>query len=176
MWSLCGVLLLCRPWMDTNLVLPLTGSSVDRCRVIFDYYLDADALQQAAASSSCDLSNSASNAATTSSSETSEQVPSGPRAAVIRAALQSKFVKDSLASSHQVQVSRLACMASCWKGGSLLLPCRRHRRVTCLMCLLWIHIYQQIPCTTWAQVVAMARCLSDASAVRHGLSGLCRSA
>jgi len=106
--------------MDTNLVLPLTGSSVDRCRVIFDYYLDAEALQQAAASSSCDSSNSASNAASTSStssSPTSGHLPRGPKADVIRAALHSKFVKDSLASSHQVQVDGLACMA--WNEGSM---------------------------------------------------------
>lgn len=83
--------------MDTNLVQPLTGSSIDRCRVVFDYWLDADALRQAAA-------GSVSNETGTSSSTSSQPVGLQAAAAVKAAALESQFVQDSLASSHQVQV------------------------------------------------------------------------
>lgn len=77
--------------MDTNVVVPLNGSSVDRCRVIFDYWLEADALQQAAATVD----------PTTYGSSISI---SSRNAGILKAALQSDFVQDSLASSHKVQV------------------------------------------------------------------------
>lgn len=77
------------PWLDTNLVLPLTSRDVDRCKVVFDYFLDAVALAQAAASTG---------------SSGSWQPGGAPLAEAVQAALQSQFVQDSLASSHQVQV------------------------------------------------------------------------
>lgn len=82
--------------MDTNVVVPLNGSSVDRCRVIFDYWLEAEALQQAAATIVDPGTYGRSKSSTNSSR---------PDRGMIAAALQSDFVQDSLASSHKVQVS-----------------------------------------------------------------------
>lgn len=85
--------------MDTNLVTPLTGKDVDRCKVTFDYWLDAEALQQAAVSAT----SSSSSSRPGGQGVVLETTPAP--AAAIEAALQSQFVRDSLASSHQVQVS-----------------------------------------------------------------------
>jgi hypothetical protein len=93
------------PWMDTNLVTPLTGKDVDTCRVTFDYWLDAYALQQAAASTSSSSSGSSSSSSSSGSGGLYLTAGMSPAsAAVVEAALQSKFVRDSLGSSHQVQV------------------------------------------------------------------------
>jgi hypothetical protein len=93
--------------MDTNVVVPLNGRDVDRCRVVFDYWLDEGALQQAAASSTSSGSSTAGAAAAEAGSA---GLSPGQRlsdsGARVQAALQSQFVQDSLASSHQVQVGR----------------------------------------------------------------------
>jgi hypothetical protein len=101
------------PWMDTNLVLPLTGREVDRCRVVFDYWLEADALQQAAASTTAN----AADADASSSSGGGLEASAGCLADAVRSALQSQFVQDSLASSHQVQVR---AYSTNWAGTDLL--------------------------------------------------------
>ncbi|WIA32975.1 hypothetical protein OEZ86_006137 [Tetradesmus obliquus] len=100
------------PWMDTNVVLPYSGSSTDRCRVVFDYWLDAAAVQQAAATvqGSSSSSSSSSSADRDSSCSTGGGSAAGSSsggsladAAVVATARQSAFVRDSLASSHKVQ-------------------------------------------------------------------------
>jgi hypothetical protein len=90
--------------MDTNLVTPLTGKDVDRCKVTFDYWLDADALQQAAASSTTTTSGSSSSSSNPGGQEGMAAGMNLVSAAAVEAALESQFVRDSLASSHQVQV------------------------------------------------------------------------
>eukprot|EP00878_Enallax_costatus_P036372 GHUV01040836.1.p1 GENE.GHUV01040836.1~~GHUV01040836.1.p1 ORF type:complete len:414 (+),score=106.34 GHUV01040836.1:946-2187(+) len=91
------------PWMDTNVVVPLTGSSTDRCKVIFDYWLEADALQQAAASIEPGIAHSSSS----SSSRNGKSLRG-----VVDLAMRSEFVSSSLASSHQVQEEDIAlCQA-----------------------------------------------------------------
>ncbi|KAF6252060.1 hypothetical protein COO60DRAFT_561317 [Scenedesmus sp. NREL 46B-D3] len=86
--------------MDTNVVLPFNGSSTDRCRVVFDYWLDAAAVQRAAATVQGDNEAPASaNPSSSSSSSSSSSCTS----AVVEAAHSSAFVQDSLASSHKVQ-------------------------------------------------------------------------
>lgn len=111
------------PWMDTNLVLPLSGKAVDRCKVVFDYWLDADALQQAAASFDSGNSGSSSSSSGGGGGEHGQGgFDVGFRAAV-QAALQSQFVQESLASSHQVQVrpslDDLSCAAGSYYGFEL---------------------------------------------------------
>lgn len=97
--------------MDTNLVLPLTGKDVDRCKVVFDYWLEAGTLQQAAASiastnSARAVADGNSSSGSNSNSGHDGGMATGPAslAGAVRSALQSQFVQDSLASSHQVQV------------------------------------------------------------------------
>jgi hypothetical protein len=83
--------------MDTNVVLPYNGSSTDRCRVVFDYWLDAAAVQHAEAT----VENSS------SSSSGGGGSGSSCTPAVVEAARQSAFVQESLASSHKVQVRQV---------------------------------------------------------------------
>jgi hypothetical protein len=75
-------------------VVPVDGSSVDRCRVTMDYWLDVAAVNQAAGPA----------AAAGFSPASSALAGAQPPQAVLDAALQSQFVQDSLRDSHQVQV------------------------------------------------------------------------
>lgn len=88
-----------RPWLDSNLVLPLNGSRSDACRVIFDYWLDAAVLRQAAG-----------QPAPSSGSDGSSG--GGVSAELLAAARESAFVRDSLAASHKVQVTSAAGAAA----------------------------------------------------------------
>eukprot|EP00879_Flechtneria_rotunda_P002614 GHRR01002816.1.p2 GENE.GHRR01002816.1~~GHRR01002816.1.p2 ORF type:complete len:227 (+),score=105.34 GHRR01002816.1:54-683(+) len=91
------------PWMDTNVVLPLSGDSADRCRVIFEYWLDCNALHQAALSTHIHLQQPT---AVQRSADSTSSSTSGD--AVLAAARQSQFVQESLASSHKVQEEDIA--------------------------------------------------------------------
>jgi hypothetical protein len=107
--------------MDTNVVMPLNGKDVDRCKVVFDYWLDEGALQQAAASSTSSSGTAAAAEVGAAGLSTGHGLPGS--AAIVQAALQSQFVQDSLASSHQVQVGRgMLCVLTC------LWLYRRHNR------------------------------------------------
>lgn len=88
-----------RPWMDTNVVIPFNSRDVDRCRVIFNYWLEADALQQAAATVDPNLGSPKLGDCHGGVLEHGKDV-----AALVDTALRSTFVEESLASSHQVQV------------------------------------------------------------------------
>jgi hypothetical protein len=105
--------------MDTNTVLPASGSSVDRCRVVFDYWLDGAALQQAAAADARGAGGSSASATTTSSSSSSSS--SAPSSALVHAALQSRFVRGSLRDSHRVQVEDVSLCEAVQAG--LQEPC-----------------------------------------------------
>jgi hypothetical protein len=87
--------------MDTNLVLPLTGRSVDHCRVVFDYWLQPDAL--AAAAASAVEVGSGQQQQKQQQKEEYRVLNKDPQVA---AAMRSAFVLDSLSASHQVQVRR----------------------------------------------------------------------
>jgi hypothetical protein len=94
--------------MDTNVVLPLTGNSVDKCKVVFDYWLEAEALAQAAAAEAINAGVATSNGCNSSfpaQQQQEQQQDFGPADDVIEAGKQSQFVAEALSSSHQVQVS-----------------------------------------------------------------------
>lgn len=81
-----------RPWMDTNVALPLSGGGVDRCVVAFDYWLDADAIRLAAREAGMAAADAA-------ASDAAGQ----PARAVVDAALRSPTVRDGLRDSNRVQ-------------------------------------------------------------------------
>jgi hypothetical protein len=85
--------------MDTNLVLPLTGRSVDHCRVVFDYWLQPDALAAAAATAAVEGGSSSGQ-----QQQQHKEYRVLTKHPQVAAAVRSTFVLDSLSASHQVQV------------------------------------------------------------------------
>jgi len=134
------------PWLDTNVVIPMDAHYTNRCKVIFDYWLQPDALETAIAehhsnsssSNGCsgklNLSTYEISAATTSSSSSSSDTStssssgsssqgdgggcSGSRGGpgLAPAAMETAFVQESLASSHKVQVEDIALCEAVQQG------------------------------------------------------------
>lgn len=153
--------------MDTNLVLPLTGSSVDRCRVVFDYWLDTDALHAAAATTTqtaLQHSGASGSSSSGSSSDGSRGGTESLSAGTIQAALQSQFVQDSLASSHQVQVGG-CCVVPPRNGGKaaqLLIECGSSAAwLVCPTCCLSA-LARRLACVHAAPLPALTQCLLPA--------------
>lgn len=100
------------------MVLPYSGSSTDRCKVIFDYWLEAGAVQCAAATVPGFSNPSSTTSVLSSSSSSSSSGSCTP--AVLEAARRSSFVLDSLQDSHKVQVGASgAAVSSCLYVGCL---------------------------------------------------------
>jgi hypothetical protein len=96
------------PWMDTNVVVPADSRSPDRCRVRFDWWLQADALERLLAGGGGVQQQGREGEGGRSGDDGGGAVEVEEAVAGIEfthsGAAVLPFVRESLASSHQVQV------------------------------------------------------------------------